>query len=229
LGHHANRSGDTKGVTIRRQMTAGQGKRIHFMSTTLANLSVVQVLVLATPVLIPFIVDLVTRSDAPTWLKSTLALLLSCAAGAVNAAVVTNGEHWQQYLTGILYATVVAFVTHLTGASNPVQKATAGFGLDAGSHPSTAQPDVPPGPDKGAAGAVTPIQPAGPAAVEQVQAGPSSLPAPVVKTPPSVAITSSSSTDAGGVITLAISLDPTDYSRYLSQMLSVAATRVTGG
>ncbi len=97
----------------------------------LSDLSVLQVLVLLLPAAIPFLVDLVTKSAAPAALKSALALFLSLVLGAVQAAVVTNGEQWQDYVGAILYTAVVAFVTHYTGMTNTLQRKTAHIGIGA--------------------------------------------------------------------------------------------------
>lgn len=96
---------------------------------TLADLSVLQVLVLLLPIGIPFLVDLVTKATAPAALKSAVALFLSLLLGAVQAAVVAPNERWQDYLAGILYSAVIAFVTHYTGATAAVERKTARFGI----------------------------------------------------------------------------------------------------
>jgi hypothetical protein len=80
-------------------------------------------------VVIPFLVALVTKQNAPALLKSTVAFALSALAGAITATVFMTGESWQDYVIAIGTAFVTNVAVHYTKAPAPVAAATPNFGL----------------------------------------------------------------------------------------------------
>lgn len=79
-------------------------------------------------IIIPAITELVTKSNAPAWVRSVLNLLLSSLAGAVATASVGN-----MGLTETLSAVAVAWVgsmrSHYAGISKPVADSTPSIGI----------------------------------------------------------------------------------------------------
>lgn len=90
---------------------------------------------------IPHVVDVVTRSSAPHWLKALVAMILAAVAGALNTVTWTAGQRWTSYVLAIATAAVTTMALHATGFSNPTQRATATVGITATRRP---RPPVPP-------------------------------------------------------------------------------------
>lgn len=82
-----------------------------------------------TGTVIPFAVDLITKRHAPAPLKAGTAAVLAALDGALSTVALTPGERWQDYAVSVAMAWLMALTVHSTGASRPVQNATAGFGL----------------------------------------------------------------------------------------------------
>lgn len=80
-------------------------------------------------VIIPALVDLTTKTHAPRWLKAGVALTLAGVAGAISTVTFTAGERWTSYVLAVAAAFVTTMSAHLTGYSNPIQRATARYGL----------------------------------------------------------------------------------------------------
>lgn len=92
-------------------------------------MTISQAVALLAGVGVPFAVDLLTKSNAPRALKSFLAAALAALAGVLATNVYVDGADWKVYLRNIATAWVVALATHYTGATNPVQRATADIGI----------------------------------------------------------------------------------------------------
>ena len=80
-------------------------------------------------VIIPSIVDLVTHSTAPWWLKSALATALAAIAGAVSTTVWQPDAGVKVYVFNILTAFVLTFTSHQAGSSEIVEGLTGSYGL----------------------------------------------------------------------------------------------------
>lgn len=80
-------------------------------------------------VVIPHIVDLVTHSTAPQWVKSGLAVVLAALTGALTTVTWQGWDDWKVYVLNIFMAFVAAFTSHTAGASEFVQQATGDFGV----------------------------------------------------------------------------------------------------
>lgn len=97
---------------------------------TLALVSLVPLLVsMVAGVVIPSIVDLVTHSTAPWWLKSTIATVLAAIAGAVSTTVWQPDAGIKVYLFNVLSAFVLTFTSHQAGSSEVVESLTGSFGI----------------------------------------------------------------------------------------------------
>lgn len=90
-------------------------------------------LTLAVPVLcgaiIPSATDVICKSAAPRWLKSSVCFALSTLAGALSTVSFGQGERWQDYILAVFAAWATAIASHYAGTSVLVQRATARFGL----------------------------------------------------------------------------------------------------
>jgi hypothetical protein len=80
-------------------------------------------------VAIPNVVDFVTHSTAPWWVKSAVATVLSAFAGAITTTVWQAGSDWKIYVLNIFAAFIATFAAHSAGASQLVQDVTGSFGL----------------------------------------------------------------------------------------------------
>lgn len=80
-------------------------------------------------VAIPNVVDFVTHSTAPWWVKSAIATVLSALAGAISTTVWQAGSDWKIYVLNIFAAFIATFAAHSAGASQLVQDVTGSFGL----------------------------------------------------------------------------------------------------
>lgn len=78
---------------------------------------------------IPSIVDFVTHSSAPWWMKSVTATGLSALAGVLTTVTWSPSQDWKIYILNIFTAFVATFASHQAGSSQVVESATAGFGL----------------------------------------------------------------------------------------------------
>ena len=79
--------------------------------------------------LIPAAVDLATKSRLPSGVKALLAFVLATLDGVLTTTAFMPGSSWHAYLITVAFAFVNAMAAHTTGYSNPIQRATAGFGL----------------------------------------------------------------------------------------------------
>jgi hypothetical protein len=79
--------------------------------------------------IIPHIVDLVTHSSAPKWMKSWLAVVCAAITGALTTVTWQGWDDWRVFVFNIFIATVSAFTSHTAGASEFVQRSTADFGI----------------------------------------------------------------------------------------------------
>lgn len=85
--------------------------------------------------LIPFITDFLTKSNAPLWMKSTLNLALSSLAAVIVTVSLGDYASLNEYLGAIFVAWTANMRMHYTGATKPIAAATASFGVDnAGKH-----------------------------------------------------------------------------------------------
>lgn len=82
-------------------------------------------------VVVPFIVDIVTKSSAPRWLKSGLATVLAALAGALTTVTWGDSSNWHSYVLNVFIAFATALTVHRTGVTDPVQRATATMGVTA--------------------------------------------------------------------------------------------------
>lgn len=91
------------------------------------------VISLAIPVLcgsvIPSLTDLILKSGAPRWAKSSTCFALSALAGALSTVSFGQGERWQDYVLSVFAAWATAIASHYAGTSVLVQRVTARFGL----------------------------------------------------------------------------------------------------
>lgn len=94
-------------------------------------------------VVIPFFVDLVTKSHASPRLKSGIAAFCSVLAGVLPTIVWPPSGGWTAYVVNVFIALAVAMGVHQTGASDGVQARTARVGV--GSPRSTGRSDLPQG------------------------------------------------------------------------------------
>lgn len=94
------------------------------------------VLSLLVGVIIPHIVDLLTHSTAPRWMKSGLAIVLSALTGALTTVTWQGWDDWKVYVFNIFIATVSAFTSHTAGTSEVVQRQTGDFGIGKRSVPA---------------------------------------------------------------------------------------------
>jgi threonine/homoserine efflux transporter RhtA len=78
---------------------------------------------------IPFVVDLVTKSHAPTVLKGGIAAILSALAGALTTVALSPNETWPEYGMAIFMAFVATISVHSTGVTDGVQRKTARKGI----------------------------------------------------------------------------------------------------
>lgn len=78
---------------------------------------------------IPFIVDLVTKSRASKAVKSTVAAVLAVLAGVLPSVAFDPSSGWKAYIFNIVLAFLTAMGVHRTGISDPVQEATADTGI----------------------------------------------------------------------------------------------------
>lgn len=56
---------------------------------------------------IPFVVDLVTHSRAPSAVKAGTAVALAALAGSLTTVHYTSGERWQTYVADVAVAFVI--------------------------------------------------------------------------------------------------------------------------
>lgn len=78
---------------------------------------------------IPHIVDLVTHSTAPQWMKSGLAVALAALTGALTTVTWQGWNDWKVYVLNIFMVFMSAFTSHTAGTSEFVQNATGDFGV----------------------------------------------------------------------------------------------------
>ena len=116
--------------------------------TDLAQLYAIAVAGLA-GLVIPAVVDLITKSHLADGAKALIATVLSAAAGALATVTITPGVHWQTVALSMVSSFVAAMGAHQTGYSRLIQNATAGFGVGPADPPADAPP--PPAPS-GSAG-----------------------------------------------------------------------------
>lgn len=79
--------------------------------------------------IIPHIVDLVTHSTAPVWMKSGLAVVLAGLTGALTTVTWQGWDDWKVYVLNIFAAFMSAITSHTAGMSEIVQKETGDFGV----------------------------------------------------------------------------------------------------
>lgn len=97
------------------------------------NPSDISLLATLAGVIVPLLVGLVTKLDAPGGLKAFLNAGLSAAGGLV-ATVVPGAFQWHPFLAAWATTWVVSIATHYglwkpTGISEAVQSSTAGVGI----------------------------------------------------------------------------------------------------
>lgn len=97
---------------------------------TLSLVELVPLLVsLVCGVAIPSVVDLVTHSTAPWWLKSGFATVLSALAGALTTVAWQPDVNWKVYVFNVFAAFLATFTSHHAGSSQVVQDVTGSFGV----------------------------------------------------------------------------------------------------
>lgn len=108
-------------------------------------LAVLIALTIATPVIwafvigtvIPALTEMLTKADAPTWVKAIVNLLLAAIGGGLSAALNANtldAGHWEQIVVGILFAWLASVASFYglwkpSGLSDKLQAATPRFGI----------------------------------------------------------------------------------------------------
>lgn len=80
---------------------------------------------------IPFVTDLITKSEAPVWIKSSSNFALSALAGVVVTISIGDYSSTSDYLTAIAAAWLASMRMHYTGATKPLAAATADVGIGA--------------------------------------------------------------------------------------------------
>lgn len=80
-------------------------------------------------VVIPFLVDMFTKSHADPHFKSLIASVASALAGAIPTVVYDPSAGWKAYVYNIGLALMMTYTTHRTGATDYVQKKTASLGI----------------------------------------------------------------------------------------------------
>lgn len=90
-------------------------------------------------VVIPFVVDAITKSKASQAIKSWSAAVLSALAGVLPTVVFDPNTGWKAYVYNVLLAMVAAHVIHRTGVTDVVQRKTAHFGIG-GTGPASTRP-----------------------------------------------------------------------------------------
>lgn len=106
--------------------------------TDLAQLYAVAVSALA-GLVIPAVVDLVTKSHLADGAKALLATILSAVAGALATVTITPGVHWQTVALSMVSAFVAAMGAHQTGYSRPIENATKDIGIGPSQPPADDQ------------------------------------------------------------------------------------------
>lgn len=81
---------------------------------------------------IPFITELITKSAAPLWLKSTMTVALSTLAGVLVTVSIGDYKSISSYLAAIAIAWIASMRMHYTGATKVVATATADVGIGKG-------------------------------------------------------------------------------------------------
>lgn len=74
---------------------------------------------------IPFLVDLVTKSNANPKFKAALATALAALASALSTVLWDPSAGWGGYVYNLFYAFGTTFLVHYTGATDVVQRKTA--------------------------------------------------------------------------------------------------------
>lgn len=80
-------------------------------------------------IVIPFLVDLVTKSAASPRLKALIATALAALSGALSTVIFDPSTGWQGYLYNIAFGFLTVFATHATGVTDGVQRRTAHKGV----------------------------------------------------------------------------------------------------
>lgn len=78
---------------------------------------------------IPAVVDVVTKSHASSRLKALIAACLSALAGSLTMVTWAPNQRWQDYAMAVATAFVTTFSAHSTGYSNGIQRRTAHIGI----------------------------------------------------------------------------------------------------
>lgn len=98
--------------------------------TTLASVELFPlVLAMIVGVFIPHIVEFVSHSTAPWWVKSLLATALAVLTGVLTTTEWQGWDNWKVYVFNVLAAFVVAFTSQKAGLAVPVRNATGNIGL----------------------------------------------------------------------------------------------------
>jgi small basic protein len=80
-------------------------------------------------VVIPFLVDLITRADVSPRIKAAIATGLAALAGVIPTVVYDPNTGWQRYVANIAVAFLMTFTVHQTGVTDSVQRKTATKGV----------------------------------------------------------------------------------------------------
>lgn len=78
---------------------------------------------------IPAVVDLVTKSHLSNSVKAFLAAALAALAGALSTVTWAPRQRWQDYTLAVAVAFVTTFTAHSTGYSRPIQRGTSKVGI----------------------------------------------------------------------------------------------------
>jgi small basic protein len=100
-------------------------------AVTTAVLSASTIASILVAIVIPFVTDLITKSRASHAIKAAVATVLAALTGALTTVAFNEDAGWKAYLWNIAIAFVMTMTVHRTGASAPVQRRTATFGLGA--------------------------------------------------------------------------------------------------
>src|SRR5438105_15543519 len=97
-------SADT-GATVGSQSLISDTLLVSYLTTALISL------------VIPALVDLITKATAPIWLKHLVLLVLSTLAAVIPTVTFVHGESDTDFVSAILVAFVTAMTVHRTGYS----------------------------------------------------------------------------------------------------------------
>lgn len=76
-----------------------------------------------------FLTEVLTKANAPRWVKSTVAVVLSAGSATLAQFVLEPSWDWKEALLKFAIAWAASLLANLSGMTKPVQTATARFGV----------------------------------------------------------------------------------------------------